>query len=172
MTWQYQYCCRNSAESQCKSHQIIFSKTSSDYKSRLTNLNLLPLMYVFEISDIVFFINNIKLNIPLLVLISAPMYHFHTVELDLLPQNSSTTYLTLTNSTTSTRICRLCNSLTILNLTFNIKNQLRKFSGNTSLKISMLPILISYTLSLPLQLVHQQLPHKLRSSLVRIMNSQ
>ena len=69
-------------------------------------------------------------------------------------------------------ICRLCNSLPIINLTFNINNQLRKFSGNTSLKISMLPILISYTLSLPLQLVHQQLPHKLRSSLVRIMNSQ
>jgi len=45
---------------QCRATKYILQDYSSDYKSHLTNLNLLPLMYVFKISDIMFFINNIK----------------------------------------------------------------------------------------------------------------
>ena len=55
---------------QCRATKYFLQDYSSDYKSRLTNLNLLHLMYVLEISDIIFFINNIK-N-PTLVLISVP----------------------------------------------------------------------------------------------------
>ena len=45
---------------QHRATKYILRDYSSDYKSCLTNLNLLPLMYVFKISDIVFFINYIK----------------------------------------------------------------------------------------------------------------
>jgi len=68
---------------QHRATKYILQDFSSDYKSHLTNLNLLPLMYVFEVSDIMFFINNIK-NPTSSFNISSYMYHFHTVELDLL----------------------------------------------------------------------------------------
>ena len=40
--------------------KYIFNDYVSDYKTRLTNLRLLPLMYIFEISDVLFFIKNLK----------------------------------------------------------------------------------------------------------------
>ena len=40
--------------------KYIFQDYISDYKTRLTKLQLLPLMYILEISDIMFFINSIK----------------------------------------------------------------------------------------------------------------
>jgi len=46
---------------QHRATKYILPDYNSDYKSRLTNLNLLPVMYVFELSDIkMFFIKNIK----------------------------------------------------------------------------------------------------------------
>jgi len=68
---------------QHRATKYILQDYSSDYKSRLTNLNLLPLMYVLEISDIICSLLR-TLRILHLVLISAPMYHFLIVELDLL----------------------------------------------------------------------------------------
>ena len=45
---------------QCRATKYILSDYLSDYKTRLIQLRLLPLMYIFEISDILFFIKNLK----------------------------------------------------------------------------------------------------------------
>ena len=45
---------------QCRATKIILNDYTSDYKSRLIKLQLLPLMYVYELSDILFFIKSIK----------------------------------------------------------------------------------------------------------------
>jgi len=40
---------------QCRSSKFILNDYSSDYKTRLAKLNLLPLMYIYELTDILFF---------------------------------------------------------------------------------------------------------------------
>ena len=45
---------------QCRARKYILSDYISDYKTRLIHLRLLPLMYIFEISDILYFIKNLK----------------------------------------------------------------------------------------------------------------
>ncbi|MCY3929513.1 MAG: reverse transcriptase family protein [Acidobacteria bacterium] len=45
---------------QRRATKYILNDYISDYKTRLTHLRLLPLMYIFEISDILFFIKNLK----------------------------------------------------------------------------------------------------------------
>ena len=49
---------------QRRATKYILQDFSSDYKTRLTKLNLLPLMYIFEISDIIFFVNSLKHPTP------------------------------------------------------------------------------------------------------------
>ena len=41
-------------------YEIHLNDYTSDYKTRLTHLRLLPLVCFFEISDILFFINHLK----------------------------------------------------------------------------------------------------------------
>ena len=50
----------------------------SDYKSRLLQLELLPFMYTFELSDIMFFMNPLKLQPP--VLTFTTLSHFLPVQ--------------------------------------------------------------------------------------------
>ena len=45
---------------QQRATKFILNDFISDYKTRLLKLNLLPLMYIFELSDIMFFIKSIK----------------------------------------------------------------------------------------------------------------
>ena len=45
---------------QRRATKFILSDSTSDYKTRLTQLGMLPLMYIFEIANIMFFINSIK----------------------------------------------------------------------------------------------------------------
>ena len=40
--------------------KFILSDYTSDYKTRLKQLSILPLMYTYEIADIMFFVNSIK----------------------------------------------------------------------------------------------------------------
>ena len=49
---------------QRRATKYILQDFSSDYKTRLTKLNLLSLMYIFEISDIIFFVNSLKHPTP------------------------------------------------------------------------------------------------------------
>ena len=45
---------------QQRATKFILNDFISDYKTRLLKLRLLPLMYIFELSDIMFFIKSIK----------------------------------------------------------------------------------------------------------------
>ena len=45
---------------QKRATKYILNDFSSDYKSRLTSLHILPLMYYFELNDIIFFVNSLK----------------------------------------------------------------------------------------------------------------
>ena len=45
---------------QCRSTKYILNDFSSNYKCRLSRLNLLPLMYMFNYYDILFFIKHLK----------------------------------------------------------------------------------------------------------------
>ena len=45
---------------QQRTTKFILNDFTSDYKTRLTNLNILPLMYQFELADILFFIKSVK----------------------------------------------------------------------------------------------------------------
>ena len=45
---------------QCHATKYILNDYINDYKSRLINLNLLPLIYMYEIADILFFIKSIR----------------------------------------------------------------------------------------------------------------
>ena len=45
---------------QCRASKFILGDYSMDYKSRLINLNLLPLMYIYELTDISFAIKYFK----------------------------------------------------------------------------------------------------------------
>ena len=45
---------------QCRATKFIMNDYKSDYKTRLLYLNLLPLMYIFEIADIIFLVKSLK----------------------------------------------------------------------------------------------------------------
>jgi len=45
---------------QYHSSKFILNDYSSDYKTRLTKLNLLPLMHIYEFTDILFYIKSLK----------------------------------------------------------------------------------------------------------------
>ena len=45
---------------QRRATKFIMNDYTSDYKSRLLHINLLPLMYVFEITDIIFLVKSFK----------------------------------------------------------------------------------------------------------------
>ena len=49
---------------QCRATKFILNDYSIDYKSRLTNLGLLPLMYIFELFDILLLIKALKFLDP------------------------------------------------------------------------------------------------------------
>jgi len=108
----------------------ILQDYSSDYKSRLTNLNLLPLMYVFESSDIMFFINNIK-NPTSSFNISSYISFLHSRTRSAgLKLKHNISYTNKQRHFYFNRICRIWNSLPIINLNLSIltiKNQLRQF---------------------------------------------
>ena len=67
---------------QSRATEYIPNDYFSDYKSRLTNLNLLPLMYFYELNDIIFLFNHT--SHPPLILASTIMSPFPIVSPDLL----------------------------------------------------------------------------------------
>ena len=46
---------------QCRSTKFILNNYVSDYKTHLIKLKMLPLMYYYDLSDILFFIKSVKL---------------------------------------------------------------------------------------------------------------
>ena len=49
---------------QHRAMKYILGDYTSDYKTRLIKLNLLPLMYIYELLDILFFIKSLRFNSP------------------------------------------------------------------------------------------------------------
>ena len=67
---------------QRRATKFILDDYSMDYKSRLTNLKLLPLMYTYELTDILFAIKSFKTSTN-----SFNIYSLTNLELDLLTLN-------------------------------------------------------------------------------------
>ena len=57
---------------QRRATKFILNNYTMDYKTRLTNLKLLPLMYVLELQDVIFLIKS--LNIPQIGSMYLPMF--------------------------------------------------------------------------------------------------
>ena len=58
---------------QCKSTKYMLNDYQSDYKTRLTSLHLLPLMYTYELYDILFLVQNLQnldLSFPVMKYVS------------------------------------------------------------------------------------------------------
>ena len=115
---------------QRRATKYILNDYVSDYKARLTNLRLLPLMYIFEISDILFFIKNLKNptnNFNINTYISFAVGNTRSCGVKL-RHNAA-----LTNKERHfyfNRISRLWNSLPIINLNLSIntiKSQLKQY---------------------------------------------
>ena len=71
---------------QRRATKFILGDYSMDYKSRLINLKLLPLMYTYELTDILFAIKSFKTSTNI-VLIYFNIYSLTNLELDLLTLN-------------------------------------------------------------------------------------
>ena len=79
---------------QCRANKFILNDYSTDYKSRLIKLNLLPLMYIYKLMDILFFIRSLKASSGVLILqnLSPSLLQI----LDLLVQSFATGFPTTT----------------------------------------------------------------------------
>jgi len=106
----------------------------SDYKTHLAKLNLLPLMYIYELTDILFFIKSLKTpDYSFDIIKYVSFTHCNTRSL-----NTKLCHLVSTNNITANfyffRLPRLWNSLPIVNLSlpYNvIKKKLILFFGTT-----------------------------------------
>ena len=114
--------------------QIHSQRFQSDYKSRLISLNLLPLMYTYEILDILFLVKSLKRPDP-----SLPIYDFISF-LSSSTRAGCTSKLVHQESSTSAsshsycrRVTWLWNALTIIDLNCSlptIKLRLKKYMWN------------------------------------------
>ena len=114
--------------------KYILNDFQSDYKSRLISLNLLPLMYMYEILDILFLVKNLKRPDP-----SLPIHDFILFS-SLSTRAGCTSKLVHQESSTSTsshsyfrRVTRLWNAIPIIDLNCSlpiIKLHLKKYMWN------------------------------------------
>ena len=120
---------------QCRASKYILGDYSSNYKTRLIKLNLLPLMYIYELLDILFFIKSLK----------SPNNSFNILHYISFIKTSTRSggknlfilhlYSNLTHANSYfCRISRLWNALPIINLASSpttLKNKLISFYGIT-----------------------------------------
>ena len=117
---------------QRRATKFILGDYSMDYKSRLTNLKLLPLMYIYELTDILFAIKSFKKRTSSFDISQYLQFNESTTR-------SSNTKLchkiynnTITANSYSCRLPRLWNALPIIDLTLSIpviKYKLKHFYG-------------------------------------------
>ena len=118
---------------QRRATKFILKDYLSDYRSRLLHLNLLPLMYIFEFFDIKFLVKILKYPSNFF-----NIYNYVSFSTNL--TRSSGVKLNYNTSTTNKqrhhyfiRICRLWNSLPIIDLNLSIhtiKSHLKSFFWN------------------------------------------
>jgi len=136
---------------QCRATKYILNNYSSDYKTCLIKLQLLPLMYVLELSDIMFFITNTKklissFNVNAHISFTNSCTRSNRLKLSHTPSFNNKRHHFYFN-----RICRLWNSLPIINVdlsTATIKNQIKSnhSSGNILFLILIRPTNVNFTI--------------------------
>ena len=114
---------------QRRATKYILNDFISDYKTRLLKLQLLPLMYIFELSDIMFFIKSIKRP-------TASFNIFHFISFS---NSARSRGLKLLHNRSDTnkqrhfyfvRICRLWNALPLIDITQSIsiiRNKIKSY---------------------------------------------
>ena len=119
---------------QRRATKYILNDYSSDYKNHLIQLGMLPLMYIFELQDILFTVANLKSSHKDFVL--ADYVHFSSQDTRSSAGMKMTHHYAPTNSSRHffyNRIPRLWNSMPPMDLqqsTATIKHQLRDFLFN------------------------------------------
>ena len=120
-------------KSPTKSHKNYLSNYQSDYKTRLIQIGILPLMYIYELADILFFIKSIKHptdKFDILDYVNFTTGTTRSAGTKLYPKTART--YPIMNSYFY-RLPRLWNSLPIIDLSQSleiIKLQLKKFLWN------------------------------------------
>ena len=115
---------------QRRATKYILNDYTSDYKTRLIKLQLLPLMYVLELSDIMFFITCIKKPTSSFNIISHVSFSNSCTRSNGLKLSHSPSFNNKECHFYLNRICRLWISLPIVNTdlsTVSIKNQIKLF---------------------------------------------
>lgn len=118
---------------QRRATKYILHDFTSSYKERLIKLHLFPLMYIFEISDILFFVNSLKkpttsFNINLHVSFSQSVTRSGSVKL-----NHNVSFTNKERHFYFNRICRLWNSLPIIDTSLpveTIKSHIKRYLWN------------------------------------------
>jgi len=115
---------------QRRASKYILHDFTSDYKTRLIKLQLFPLMYVLEISDIMFFITSIKNPTSSFDISTYVSFSNNCTRSGGLKLNHNPSFNNKHRHFYFNRICRLWNALPIINMdlsTLTIKNQIRSF---------------------------------------------
>ena len=116
---------------QRRATKYITGDFTSDYKSRLITLNILPLMYFLELSDIMFFVNSVKYpssNFNILDFVSFSSAPTRSSTFNKLCHTKSST--NMSSNFYFNRLPRLWNSLPPIDLTLSsstIKSKITKF---------------------------------------------
>ena len=117
---------------QRRATKFILGDYSMDYKSRLTNLKLLPLMYIYELTDILFAIKSFKTSTNNFDIFQ----HLQFNESRTRSSNTKLCHKTSSNAISANsyfcRLPRLWNALPIIDLTLSIsviKHKLNCFYG-------------------------------------------
>ena len=117
---------------QRRATKFILGDYSMDYKSRLTNLKLLPLMYIYELTDILFAIKSFKTSTNNFDIFQ----HLQFNESRTRSSNTKLCHKTSSNIISANsyfcRLPRLWNALPIIDLTLSIsviKHKLNYFYG-------------------------------------------
>ena len=90
----------------------------SDYKSRLMRLNLLPLMYIYNLNDIMFFINSVKSSSDKFNILDYVEFTFGTTRSTGLKLKHKSAPTNNVMNSYFYRIPRLCNSIPVINLSY------------------------------------------------------
>ena len=118
---------------QRRATKYILQDFSSDCKTRLTKLNLLPLMYIFEISDIIFFVNSLKHPTPSFNINLYISFSHSTTRSNLVKLHHNISFTNKERHFYFNRICRLWNSLPIIDISLpieTIKRRIKSFLWN------------------------------------------
>ena len=105
--------------------KFVLNDYTSDYKTRLIQLGMLPLMYIYEIADILFFIKSLKTPTDKFNILN--YVNFNTGSTTKLHHKTSHTNAAMNSY--FVRIPRLWNSLPIIDLTQSLAviKQLQRF---------------------------------------------